>query len=165
MSCAWAGAMHTGRRAPRVMCVHAILITRQQTDAASPRVPCSGAQDATPQGACCGTPRAVAWTLTNHEGQEFEDPLRGLLAGVAGGRADDLLRHILGHHEQDWQDQVCRGVVPPDGWRPILQWEQPVAASLHGQAKPDQPGVCMNTSSPSPSTIAACQKHLQRHHT
>ena len=30
MSRAWAGAMLAGRRAPRVMCVHAVLITQQQ---------------------------------------------------------------------------------------------------------------------------------------
>ena len=68
---------------------------------------------------------------TNHEGQEFQDPLGGLLAGVAGGGADDLLGHILGHHEQHWQDQVGRGIVPPDGRSAVLQWEQPAPASLH----------------------------------
>ena len=57
----------------------------------------------------------------------------GLLVGVGGGGADDLLGHILGDDEQNREDEVCRGIVPADGRRAVLQREQPAAASLRGR--------------------------------
>ena len=71
---------------------------------------------------------------TDHEGQELEDPLRGLLALVSGGRRDDLLAHILGHDQQHRQHEVRPRIVPPDRRRSVHKREQPVARALHEQA-------------------------------
>ena len=80
---------------------------------------------------------------TNHEREELEDPLRGLLAVVVGLRREDLLAGVLGHHQQHGQHQVGQRVVPPDGRLPVDQREQPIARALRiaGPRKPSLSGV------------------------
>ena len=56
---------------------------------------------------------------TNHEGQKLEDPLGGLLVGVGGGGADDLLGHILGDDEQDGRTRYAEASCQPMGGAPF----------------------------------------------